>query len=288
MLINAEIAKIEQFIKKYVQDDETVVIPVSGGLDSDVTARLCCRALGKERIKLFLVLQTEMEEKFCRQARALAEELGVRLSEIHLENINRILIGALEQSEDAGLFRLNTLLDPAKAKCSLRSAVISCYQDKGFLIAGTMNKTEKLLGFFLTFGDNLANFKPLAHLYKTQVKEIAKALGTATDVMEQEASAGFWEGQTDAEDLAYWIVNRGPILSPRKFTEEEIARVQGMIASLTPENVDAVLSLYEAGKSEEEAAGRVAVSAEIVEGIYAIVRKARKYKSREIMAEPEE
>lgn len=287
MLIKAEIAKIEKFIREYVQDDETVVVPVSGGLDSDVTARLCCRVLGKERVRLFIVLQSEMEEKFHRQAAALAAQLGVHLAEIHLENINRILIGALEESEENGLFRLDTLLDPAKAKCSLRSAVLSCYQDKGFLIAGTTNKTEKMLGFFLTFGDNLANFKPLAHLYKTEVREIAKAVGTAPDVMEQEASAGFWEGQTDAEDLAYWIINRGPILAPRDFTDEEIARAQTMAPDLTPEKVDAVLLLYEDGKTEEEAAAEAAVSREIAEGIYSIVKKARKYKSRTIMAEPE-
>lgn len=228
-----------------------------------------------------------MEEKFHRQAAALAAQLGVHLAEIHLENINRILIGALEEGEENGLFRLDTLLDPAKAKCSLRSAVLSCYQDKGFLIAGTTNKTEKMLGFFLTFGDNLANFKPLAHLYKTEVREIAKAVGTAPDVMEQEASAGFWEGQTDAEDLAYWIINRGPILAPRDFTDEEIARAQTMAPDLTPEKVDAILLLYEDGKTEEEAATEAAVSREIAEGIYSIVKKARKYKSRTIMAEPE-
>ena len=91
-----------------------------------MTARLCCRALGRERIKLFIVLQSDMEKKFHKQALELAEELGVYLAEIHLENINRVLIGALEEGEAKGLFRLNTLLDPAKAKCSLRIGRASC------------------------------------------------------------------------------------------------------------------------------------------------------------------
>lgn len=285
MLISAEIARIEEFIRNYVEEDEIVVILVSGGLDSDVTARLCCRALGKERIKLCMILQSEFEEKFHRQAQALAEDLGVHLAEVHLEDINRTLVGALEAAEEEGLFCLNTLLDPAKAKCSLRSAVISCYQDKGYIIAGTTNKTEKMLGFFLTFGDNLAHFKPLAHLYRTQIMEMAREVGTAQEVIQQEASAGFWEGQTDAEDLAYWIINKGPIVVRREFTEEECVRADKMKSLLTPQHVDDILSLYEEEKGIEETAEQLDIEAEIVKGIFSIADKAPKYKTRKIMVE---
>ncbi len=287
MLMKAEIDKIEAFISNYVQDDETVVILVSGGLDSDVTARLCHRALGKERIKLCMILQSEMEDKFKRQALELAEDLSVELVQIHLEDMNRTLISALEEAETEGVFRSDTLLDPAKAKCSLRSAVISCYQDKGFLIAGTTNKTEKLLGFFLTFGDNLANFKPLAHLYRTQVIALAKELGTRQEVISQEASSGFWEGQTDAEDLAYWIINQGPILSPRDFTKQEITYADSIKRNLTAENVDGILKLYEAGQPAVETASKMEMDADIVKGIYIIADKAPKYKTRNILAELE-
>ena len=158
--VENEILRIEQFIRDFVLDGEQIVVPVSGGLDSDLVARLCCRSIGKERIRLFIVIQNEMEEKFLVNARTLARDLDVPLAEIHLEHMNTELITALETSgEDRKVFCSKTLLDPAKAKCSVRSAVISCYQDKGFLIAGTTNKTEKELGFFLTFGDNLAHFK---------------------------------------------------------------------------------------------------------------------------------
>ncbi len=288
MTADTEITRIENFIKDYVRDEETVVIMVSGGLDSDVTARLCHRALGKERIKLCMILQSEMEQKFREQARRLAADLGVKLVEIPLEDVNRILVGALEKAEEDGLFRLDTLLDPAKAKCSLRSAVISCYQDKGFLIAGTTNKTEKMLGFLLTFGDNLANFKPLAHLYRTQIIELAKVLGTRPEVICQEASAGFWEGQTDAEDLAYWIINRGPILSPREFTEEQILYAERISPVLTADNVDGILKMYEEEESAENAALKMNVDIDVVKGIYMIAEKAPIYKTRKVLVELEE
>lgn len=285
MWVDTEIERIERFIQNYVEADETVVILVSGGLDSDVTARLCSRALGKDRIKLCIVLQTEFEKKFYCQAVALARDLGVGLAEIHLENVNRTLIAALEGAEENGIFQLNTLLDPAKAKCSLRSAVISCYQDKGYLIAGTTNKTEKLLGFFLTFGDNLAHFKPIAHLYRTQVEKLAIQLGTAPEVIAQKGSAGLWMGQTDAEDLAYWIINEGPILAPRDFTEAEEKRVAQMALELTPEHVDDILWQYEHGKSVDETERKLSLDRDVIRGIFSIADKAPKYKTRKIMQE---
>ena len=99
-------------------------------------------------------------------------------------------IKILEQAENEPIFNSRLILDPAKAKCSMRSAIISSYQDKGFIIAGCTNLTEYELGFFMTFGDNLAHFKPIEHLYKTEVIQLAKEIGTRKEVIEQPATSG--------------------------------------------------------------------------------------------------
>ena len=283
--INKEIARIQTFICNFVLDGETVVVPVSGGLDSDVVARLCCRSLGSSRVKAFIVIQSDMEPKFLKNAKNLCGELEIPLAEIHLENMNQDLMEALEESESKTIFNTDMMLDPAKAKCSVRSAVISCYQDKGFLIAGTTNRTEKELGFFLTFGDNLAHFKPVAHLYKSEMKELAAALGTEKEVIDQEPSAGFWSGQTDLEDIAYWIVNDGPIVIPREFSEQEIIKAENIKAALDYQKIDSILERISSGESIEEIRDKTDVSAEIISGLYHIVEKAKRLKSREIMAE---
>ena len=283
--INKEIARIQTFICNFVLDGETVVVPVSGGLDSDVVARLCCRSLGSSRVKAFIVIQSDMEPKFLKNAKNLCGELEIPLAEIHLENMNQDLMEALEDSESKTIFNTDMMLDPAKAKCSVRSAVISCYQDKGFLIAGTTNRTEKELGFFLTFGDNLAHFKPVAHLYKSELKELAAALGTEKEVIDQEPSAGFWSGQTDLEDIAYWIVNDGPIVIPREFSEQEIIKAENIKAALDSQKIDSNLERISSGESIEEIRDKTDVSAEIISGLYHIVEKAKRLKSREIMAE---
>ena len=283
--INKEIERIQAFICNFVLDGETVVVPVSGGLDSDVVARLCCRSLGSNRVKAFIVIQSDMEPKFLKNAKNLCGELGIPLAEIHLENMNQELMKALEESESKTIFNTDMMLDPAKAKCSVRSAVISCYQDKGFLIAGTTNRTEKELGFFLTFGDNLAHFKPVAHLYKSELEELSAALGTQKEVIEQEPSAGFWSGQTDLEDIAYWIVNDGPIVIPRVFSEQEIIKAENIRNVLDYKEIDHILELISSGRSVEEIQEKTDVSAEIISGLYHIVEKAKRLKTREIMAE---
>ena len=283
--INKEIERIQTFICNFVLDGEEVVVPVSGGLDSDVVARLCCRSLGSSRVKAFIVIQSDMEPKFLKNAKNLCGELGIPLAEIHLENMNQDLMKALEKSESKTIFNTDMMLDPAKAKCSVRSAVISCYQDKGFLIAGTTNRTEKELGFFLTFGDNLAHFKPVAHLYKSELEELAAALGAEKVVIEQEPSAGFWSGQTDLEDIAYWIVNDGPIVIPRVFSEQEIIKAENIRNALDYKKIDHILELISSGESVEGIQEKTDVSAEIIAGLYHIVEKAKRLKTREIMAE---
>lgn len=283
--VNDELQRILSFIGDFPEKDEQVVVPVSGGLDSDLVARLCCRSLGSDRVKLFIVVQSDMELKFLQNARALAQELGTTLAEVHLECMNQELMKALEQGEPGELFDTKRLLNLAKAKCSVRSSVISCYQDKGFLIAGTTNRSEKELGFFLTFGDNLAHFKPIAHLYKSELYPLAEAVGTHKEVLEQKPSAGFWSGQTDMEDLAYWIVNDGPIVIPRDFTDEEEARVRQIKAALTYERIDDILKRDRDGCSVEEIIRGSALSSDIVIGIIHIVEKAKKLKNREIMLE---
>ena len=282
-----ELERIKEFIRRYMYEDELIVVPVSGGLDSDVTARLCCKAIGNRRVKLFMVIEEEMENKFLDNARGLSADLKIPLKEIHLEGWNRNLMQKLEQAEGKELFNTDTLLDPGKAKCSVRSSVLSCYQDKGYIIAGTTNRTEKELGFFLTFGDNLAHIKPLAHLYKSELAAFAAMLGTSRAVIEQESSAGFWRGQTDREDLAYWILNDGPVVFPREFSALEVEAAQRIKEELYMEKIDMVLSFRQEGKEVKELAELSGLSKPIVIGLLHIVEKSMKLKNRKIMAQLE-
>ena len=281
--MDREILKIEEFIKSYVLEDERVLILVSGGIDSDVVARLCYKALGKDRIKLLFVKETETEAKFVKNVKNLAEDLETPLTIVPLEGKSMEFIKTLEQAENEPIFNSKLILDPAKAKCSMRSAIISSYQDKGFIIAGCTNLTEYELGFFMTFGDNLAHFKPIEHLYKTEVIQLAKEIGTRREVIEQPATSGFWRKQEDLEDIAFWIFNQGPIMKARKFSKKEKEEIFKIKDQLTWEKIDNCLKDLRDKKRIEKIAKETGLSTKIIEGIIQITKKAKQYRNREIM-----
>ena len=146
-------------------------------------------------------------------------------------------------------------------------------------------ETEKELGFFLTFGDNLAHIKPIAHLYQSELKELAEALGTSSEVIQQEPSAGFWSGQTDLEDFSYWILNDGPIVYPRNFTDEEVKKAELIKKELSYQKIDQFLFLYHQNADISELIDGSGLSAEIIHGLIHIVEKAKKLKNRDILLE---
>lgn len=129
----------------------------------------------------------------------------------------------------------------------------------------------------------MANFKPIEHLYKTEVIEIAKNIGTRKEVINQAPSAGFWEKQEDLEDISYWIVNQGPIVKPKNFTKEEITRAEETRKELDWNKLDTCLEMIRENQDIEEIEKTTKLSKNIVDGIKEVVKKARKYKNREIL-----
>ena len=285
--IGRELPRIIDFIHRYVLPGEQVVVPVSGGLDSDVVARLCTLALGRERVRLFIVRQPCMEEKYLANAQRLAEDLGVPLAVVEAGDMNRQLIGALQEADPDVGFDLESLLDPARANCSLRTALISSYQDKGYLIAANSNRSEIELGFFMPFGDNLGHFKPISHLYKSEVKKLAVLLCSRDEVISQSPSAGFWEGENDLEDIAYWLYNGGPIPGGRTFTDQDVAAVEKLRGQLSQEKIDESLILLHEGCSYSEIQERTSLPVSIVEALDKTVKHSARAKNRDLMARRE-
>lgn len=133
------------------------------------------------------------------------------------------------------------------------------------------------------FGDNLANFKPIEHLYKTDVIKLAKLLNSRNEVINQPPSAGFWKNQEDLEDIAYWIINEGPIIIPKQFNDIEIKQAEKIAKKLSWEKLDMCLKMIRKEENLENIAKTVELSIDIIKGILEITQKAKKYKSREIL-----
>jgi NAD+ synthase len=71
------------------------------------------------------------------------------------------------------------------------------------LVVGTGNKTEILLGYTTLFGDAACAINPLGDLYKTQVRQLARALGLPEVILAKPPSAELWLGQTDEGELGF-------------------------------------------------------------------------------------
>ena len=69
------------------------------------------------------------------------------------------------------------------------------------LVVGTSNKTELLLGYGTLFGDMASALNPIGDLYKTQVRQLAHAIGVPQPIMDKPPSADLWIGQTDEDEM---------------------------------------------------------------------------------------
>ncbi|MBM3390607.1 MAG: NAD(+) synthase [Betaproteobacteria bacterium] len=256
--IRHEIERVTAFLQERLGDEHDAVLGLSGGIDSDVTARLLVRAVGVERVRFFTVVQADMEDRHLRNARALAKVLGVPLVELPLATWAWGLIDVLATSDPDEGFSTQAFLDVGRAKNSLRSVVYSTYHDRGYITVGTSNRTEAECGFFVRFGDGLWHLGPIAHLYKTQVFQLAAMLGSTQDVIQQPASAGYWQGQSDLEDLAYWMIHGAPIGAQRSFSPAEIEGAAHIHAELSFERLDQALNMIAGGETEPVAIARAA------------------------------
>lgn len=170
-----------------------VVVGVSGGVDSSLSAALAARALGPERVHGFLLPYRTSNPASEQDARAVAEHLGIPHRKI---DISPMVDAYFAMEPDA---------DPTRRgnKMARERMTILFDQAKKLdaLVLGTSNKTEILLGYSTVFGDNASSLNPLGDLYKTQVWQLSRHLGLPGQVIDKAPSADLWPGQTDEGDL---------------------------------------------------------------------------------------
>ena len=172
---------------------ERVVLGISGGLDSALAATLAAEALGPENVVgLILPYKTSSPESEG-HARLLIEQLGIAYDKI---DITAMADPLLNYYPDMSNLRRGNIMARMRMICVFdRSAAEKA------LVLGTSNKTETLLGYTTWYGDNAASIQPIADLYKTQVRALARALGVPQPILEKKPSADLWPGQTDEAEL---------------------------------------------------------------------------------------
>ncbi|WP_435155334.1 NAD+ synthase [Haladaptatus sp. DFWS20] len=192
------------FIEEYVRqsDAEGVIVPMSGGIDSTLTAYLAVEALGPDRVAGLLLPGNLCGEESNNEARILAEALGIERCEIDLQPLlhcfTETVVSQFDDGRfDDGTFRaLGNALSRLRMTCAYYEANVTSR-----LVVGTSNRSELLLGYFTKHGDGGADLLPLGDLYKTEVRALARRIGIPRRVVEKPATAELWAGQTDREEL---------------------------------------------------------------------------------------
>lgn len=166
---------------------------LSGGVDSAVTAGLAARAVGPARV-LAALLPCHSQPKDARLGQLVADTFGIPTMTVDLSETFDALAEALPPVEH--------LLAGANIKPRLRmTALYFLAQSHNYLVLGGGNKTELEVGYFTKHGDSGVDLMPLGDVYKTEVWELARALGVPQEVIERPPTAGLWPGQTDEIEM---------------------------------------------------------------------------------------
>jgi len=208
-----------------------VVLGVSGGVDSALSAFLAARALGAENVlALRLPYKTSSPESL-KHAQLVIDELGCPSKTIE---ITKAVDAILSQHLDATPVRRGNVM--------ARVRMINIYdQSAAFpgLVIGTGNKTETLLGYSTIHGDGAYDFNPLADLYKAQVRQLARDLGVPEVIIEKAPSADLWAGQTDENEIGYTYDDMDQIFY--LLVEEHLTRNACIEEGFPPDFVDAMI-----------------------------------------------
>ena len=263
-----------------------LVVGISGGIDSSVTAALCVRAAGQDRVLGLQMPERHSAEETPGLSALLAEHLGIRT---RLWDITPVLeaVGYYAKYDEAvrvsvpeygpGWRSKIVVPDVAGEKAYTLFSVVAMSPDGrvvkkrlelgaylsivaatnfkqrirkmleyyhadlyNYAVAGTPNRLEYDQGFFVKLGDGAADIKPIAHLYKTQVYQLARHLGlpaaiidrpptTDTYSLPQGQDEFYFSAPYEIMDLCLYGKNNG--LAPG-----EVARVSGV----PPERVAAI------------------------------------------------
>ncbi len=204
------------------------VVGLSGGIDSACTAALCRRAVGEKVLGALLPCHSLPED--AQMAGLVAEAFGIQTVTVDLTPVYDTLVAALPPGTS----------DMARANIKPRLRMIACYtlaQTHGYLVAGTGNKSELMVGYFTKYGDGGVDVEPLGNLYKWQVRELARELGVPQPIIDRPPTAGLWAGQTDEGEMGLTYAALDATLAAIEAGETAgvdpalLAKVQRMIAA---------------------------------------------------------
>ena len=215
--------QIQNWIIDYVNKNniKTLVIGVSGGIDSAVVSTLCSRT-NIPTIAVGMPLNSKPE--------------NTRLSNLQLDFLSKLNVHTIEVElsdtfksfENAIPHRFKSELSSANSKSRLRMMTLyHIAANRNGLVVGTGNKVEDFgVGFYTKYGDGGVDISPIADLYKTEVRELGRYLGIPQDIINATPTDGLWDDDRNDEEqigATYeeleWVMEYG--INKQVYTDKE-------------------------------------------------------------------
>ena len=221
------------------------LLGLSGGIDSALVAFLAAEAVGPDNLLCVLMPYRTSSAGSVEDARTVVDRLGCASDVVDISPIVDGYFGADgrpgaggHEALDASHLRRGNFMARARM-CTLYDRSVSW----GGLVAGTGNKTESLIGYSTLFGDSACAFNPIGDLYKSQVRQVAAAIGVPEAIIRKAPSADLWPGQTDEAEagftypeldrLLFWMIDKrrgDDELAAMGFRGPSIERVKRLVA----------------------------------------------------------
>ncbi len=190
-------SEVTEFIRRSVSSGGLVgaVVGLSGGIDSSVVGALCVRALGPAKVVGLLMPASFTPSKDVEDAKQLVEDWGIRSYVVAIDPIVTSLFGSAPELVDNRIAKAN-------ARARIRMTIDYYFANMlNYIVAGTGDKSEDLIGYFTKYGDGGVDILPIAHLYKTQVRALGAHLGLAPHMVSKPSSPQLWPGHKATDEI---------------------------------------------------------------------------------------
>jgi NAD+ synthase len=188
-------------------------VGLSGGIDSAVVARLCQIAAPGNVVGVIMPCHSAASD--AADARLVADHFAIPTMFVDLGSTFDRLVEdvrvafaqsggdqmprALAAGDDPGAQRSHGNL-----KARLRMSTLYLVANSlNYLVAGTGNRSELMIGYFTKYGDGGVDLLPIGHLLKSEVRRLARELDVPDAIIDKSPTAGLWVGQTDEEEMGF-------------------------------------------------------------------------------------